>query len=76
MGYQPEPPKRDVRQPNPEEAFERPPEKIDVPDERIDEPKDESIAVSDPPSFAPSESGPPSKPDLPTTGLPSDAPGG
>ena len=76
MAYQPEPPKRDVRQPNPEEDFERPPEKIEVPDERIEEPIREPIPETDPPSFAPSESGPPKKPDLPSTGLPSDAPGG
>lgn len=75
-----QPPKRDVRQPNPDEGFERPPQRIEVPDERVEEPVDESVEepapVSDPPSFAPSEYGPPSKPDLPSTGLPSDAPGG
>ena len=76
MTNQPETPKRDVRQPNPEEDFERPPQRIDVPDETIVEPITEPIPETDPPSFAPSESGPPSKPDLPSTGLPSDAPGG
>lgn len=69
-------PERDVRQPDPEEDFERPPEKIEVPDERVDEPMVDPVPVTDAPSFAPSESGPPKKPDLPSTGLPSDAPGG
>ena len=76
MEKQPEPAKRDVRQPNPEEDFERVPQRIEVPDDRIEEPMVEPDPVSDPPSFAPSESGPPSKPNLPSTGLPSDAPGG
>lgn len=76
MANPPEPPKRDVRQPDPGEDFERPPERIEVPDERIVEPISEPIPETDPPSFAPSESGPPKKPDLPSTGLPSDAPGG
>ena len=72
-----QPPKRDVRQPTPGEDLERPPHLIEDPDERVDEAIDESFPASDPPSFTPSRTGPPSKkPDLPSTGLPSDAPGG
>jgi hypothetical protein len=72
-----QPPKRDVRQPTPGEDLERPPHRIEDPDERVDEAIDESFPASDPPSFTPSRTGPPSKkPDLPSTGLPSDAPGG
>ncbi|HZI27119.1 MAG TPA: hypothetical protein VFD64_03125 [Gemmatimonadaceae bacterium] len=72
-----QPPKRDVRQPKPGEDLERPPHLIEDPDEHIDEAIDESFPASDPPSFTPSRTGPPSKkPDLPSTGLPSDAPGG
>src|SRR5688500_10732637 len=72
-----QPPNRDVRQPKPGEDLERPPHLIEDPDERVDEAIDESFPASDPPSFTPSRTGPPSKkPDLPSTGLPSDAPGG
>lgn len=72
-----QPPKRDVRQPRPGEDLERPPHPIEEPDEHIDEAIDESFPASDPPSFTPSRPGPPSqKPDRPSTGLPSDAPGG
>lgn len=72
-----QPPKRDVRQPGPGEDLERPPHKIDDPDEVVDEAVDESFPASDPPSFTPSRTGPPlEKPDKPSTGLPSDAPGG
>lgn len=71
------PPNRDVRQPRPGEDLERPPHRIEDPDELVDEAIDESFPASDPPSFTPSRTGPPStKPDLPSTGLPSDAPGG
>jgi hypothetical protein len=72
-----QPPKRDARQPVPGEDLERPPHRIEDPDELVDENIDESFPASDPPSFTPSRPGPPSKkPDLPSTGLPSDAPGG
>ena len=76
MSNPPEPPKRDVRQPYPGEDVELPRRRVEVPDEEVREPIEEPAPVSDPPSFAPSESGPPKKPDLPSTGLPSDAPGG
>ena len=59
------------------EELERPPHKIEDPDERVDEAVDESFPASDPPSFTPLRTGDPSKkPDKPSTGLPSDAPGG
>lgn len=59
------------------EGPERPPHPIEDPDERVDEASDESFPASDPPSFTPTRTGEPSeKPDLPSTGLPSDAPGG
>ena len=66
-------PDKDVRQPEPGEDLERPPDRIEEPDERIDEALDESFSEPDPPSFTtpPSE-----KPSQPSTGLPSDAPGG
>lgn len=68
---------RDVRRHTPHEDLERPPHQIEDPDERVDEAADESFPASDPPSFTPSRTGPPSKePDRPSTGLPSDAPGG
>ena len=66
-------PKRDVRQPMPDEDLERPPHLIEDPDELVDENIDQSFPASDPPSFTPSRPGPPSKkPDLPGTGSPSD----
>ncbi len=72
-----QPPKVDVRRPRPGEDIERPPQKIEEPDEHVDEAIDESFPASDPPSFTPSKTGPPDgKPDRPSTGLPSDAPGG
>ena len=75
MTNQAQPPKQDVRQPNPGDDLERPPQKIEDPDERIDEPVKEEFPGADPPSFTRSD--PPSqKPDVPSTGLPSDAPGG
>ena len=68
---------KDVRHKTPHEGLERPPHRIDDPDERVDEAVDESFPASDPPSFTPSRPGAPSKqPDKPSTGLPSDAPGG
>jgi hypothetical protein len=70
------PPKEDVRQPGPGEDLARPPHRIEDPDELVDEAVDESFPASDPPSFTPTKAGPPTKPDLPSTGLPSDAPGG
>ena len=67
----------DVRRHIPHEDLERPPHRIENPDEVVDEAADESFPASDPPSFTPSRSGDPSKePDRPSTGLPSDAPGG
>ena len=66
----------DVRH-TPHKDLERPPHQIEDPDERVDEAVDESFPASDPPSFTPSRPGPPSQePDRPSTGLPSDAPGG
>ena len=63
--------------PEPGKNLERPPHLIEDPDERVDEAIDESFPASDPPSFTPSRPGPPTeKRDLPSTGLPSDAPGG
>ena len=77
MANQAQPPERDVRQPIPGEDFEQPPERIEDPDERLDEGIDESFPAPDPPSFTPAQPDPPlTKPDLPSTGLPSDAPGG
>ena len=77
MANQPQPPKRDVRQPGPGEDIEPPPYEIEDPDERVGEGIDESFPAPDPPSFTPAQPDPPStKPDLPSTGLPSDAPGG
>lgn len=68
---------KDVRPKIPHEGLERPPHTIEDPDTRVDEAVDESFPASDPPSFTPSRSGPPSSnPDKPSTGLPSDAPGG
>ena len=59
------------------EELERPPHKIEDPDERVDEAVDESFPASDPPSFTPLRTGDPSKkPDKPSTGLQSGAPGG
>jgi hypothetical protein len=61
----------------PHEDLERPPRKIKNPDDLVDETGDESFPASDPPSFTPSRTGAPAKkPDKPSTGLPSDAPGG
>ena len=72
-----QPPKRDVRQPNPGEDFDQPPPEIQDPDERVDEGVEEIFPPPEPPSFTPAQPDPPStKPDLPSTGLPSDAPGG
>lgn len=76
MTNQAQPPKEDVRQPNPGADLERPPHEIEDPDERVDEAVDESFPGADPPSTRTREAPPSKKPDLPSTGLPSDAPGG
>lgn len=71
-----QPPKQDVRQPNPDEDLERPPHTIEDPAD-VDEAVPESFPGADPPQDTPSRtSSAPKKPDLPSTGLPSDAPGG
>ena len=68
---------KDVRHNTPHEGLERPPHRLADSDELLDEMANESFPASDPPSFTPSKSGMPSrKPDLPSTGTPSDAPGG
>jgi hypothetical protein len=72
-----EPRKPNVQPPRPGDDVERPPHPLEDPDERIDEAGEQSFPGSDPPSFTPSRTGAPSeKPDRPSTGLPSDAPGG
>ena len=75
MADQSQPPKQDVRQPNPDGDVERPPKEIQDPDERIEEPVKEEFPGADPPSFTRSDL-PSKKPEVPSTGLPSDAPGG
>ena len=73
----PEPPDREVRQPAPGVDIERPPDPIEAPEDTIDEAIDEELGSSDPPSFtSPAPDPAPQNPNVPSTGLPSDAPGG
>jgi hypothetical protein len=71
------PPNRDIREPDPGDGLQRPPEPIEAPDEVIDDAIDEQFSTPDAPSFTePGLAPAPTEPNQPSTGLPSDAPGG
>jgi hypothetical protein len=77
MTNQWEPPNRDIREPAPGEDLQRPPEPIEAPGEMNDEALDEQFSTPDAPSFTEPGTDPaPAEPNAPSTGLPSDAPGG